>query len=68
MNIVTIKATCIRDEQVKKYGLVPDTHDSKANWYKVVVMDHVDLNILNEFVRDLKHNLSLQPCSCSVVA
>jgi tyrosine decarboxylase / aspartate 1-decarboxylase len=65
MNIVTINASCIQEDQVKKYGLVPDTHDGKAQWYKVVVMDHVDLNILSEFVSELKENLLQEPCTCA---
>lgn len=66
MNIVTIKASCIREQQVKKYGLVPDTHEGEAQWYKVVVMDHVDLNVLDEFVKELNQNLSVQPCLCMI--
>jgi glutamate/tyrosine decarboxylase-like PLP-dependent enzyme len=68
MNIITIKARFVREEQVEKYGLVPDTHEGRANWYKVVVMDHVDLNILDAFVRDLKKEPSLAPADCILVA
>lgn len=68
MNIVTIKASCVRQEQAKKYGLVPDSHEGEAQWYKVVVMEHVDLNILNAFVNDLKENFSSHPCFCKLTA
>ncbi|QES87559.1 pyridoxal phosphate-dependent decarboxylase family protein [Rhizosphaericola mali] len=52
MNIVTIKANAIKEDVAEKYGLVPDSHD-QPNWYKIVVMDHVDLDILEKFIADL---------------
>jgi hypothetical protein len=38
-----------------KYGLVPDTHSSQPNWYKIVVMDHVELDQLQEFITELEY-------------
>ena len=53
MNIVTIKATDIPEAAAHKHGLVPDTHGEAANWYKIVVMDHVEVEHLEAFVNDL---------------
>ncbi len=54
MNIVTVEAEFIPVEVVKKYGLVPQTHSGNNKWYKVVVMDHVELDDLEKFIVDLK--------------
>jgi len=53
LNIVTIDANYITCEIIHKYGLVPDDH-KKPRWYKVVVMDHVEQQHLNEFAGELK--------------
>ena len=53
MNIVTISAKEISSEIAEKYGLVPDSHDENNKWWKIVIMDHVDLNILMQFVEEL---------------
>lgn len=57
MNIITIKAAYIQPFIAHKYGLVPDTHDGEANWYKIVVMDHVEIEHLGEFIKELKENV-----------
>jgi len=54
MNIVTMQSEYIPDEVVKKYGLVPQTHTGDNKWYKIVVMDHVELDDLEKFIVDLK--------------
>lgn len=54
MNIVAIHAKHIPEKIAKKYELVPDTHDSNPKWYKVVIMDHVELDDLIEFISALK--------------
>ncbi|MDR3679430.1 MAG: pyridoxal-dependent decarboxylase [Flavipsychrobacter sp.] len=54
LNIVTIKASHIPADLAKKYGLVPDTHNSPPNWYKIVVMDHVEVDYLQLFLNDLR--------------
>ncbi|MCK5907502.1 MAG: aspartate aminotransferase family protein, partial [Flavobacteriales bacterium] len=54
MNIVTIEAEFIPKEIVKKYGLVPQTHTGDNKWFKIVVMDHVELDDLEKFIVDLK--------------
>lgn len=53
MNIVTIAANQISPTLAHKYGLVPETHDGDNKWWKIVVMDHVDLNILMQFVNEI---------------
>lgn len=53
MNIVTIVADQITSEIAHKYGLVPETHDGANKWWKIVIMDHVDLNILMQFVNEI---------------
>ncbi|MEN8137949.1 MAG: pyridoxal-dependent decarboxylase [Bacteroidota bacterium] len=54
MNIVTMEAKHIPADIVKKYGLVPQTHTGDNKWYKIVVMDHVDLDDLEKFINDIK--------------
>jgi glutamate/tyrosine decarboxylase-like PLP-dependent enzyme len=55
MNIITIKGSEMPEFFAWKYGLVPDKHVGKADWYKVVVMDHVELDHLQVFVSELEH-------------
>lgn len=52
MNIVTIPAKYIDRRIAHQYGLVPDNHVS-PNWWKIVVMDHVEVDILEKFIQDL---------------
>ncbi len=54
MNIVTIRAQHIPATIAQQFGLVPDTHGGDANWYKIVVMDHVEVEHLNEFLQELR--------------
>lgn len=54
MNIVTIHSRFIPSELAHAYGLVPETHNGDNKWYKIVVMDHVELHMLEEFITDLK--------------
>jgi glutamate/tyrosine decarboxylase-like PLP-dependent enzyme len=53
MNIVTIFSDQIKSDVAHKYGLVPETHDGNNKWWKIVIMDHVDLNILMQFVKEI---------------
>jgi len=53
MNIITIKAQDVPAELARKHGLVPDSHHGPANWYKIVVMDHVELYQLETFITQL---------------
>lgn len=54
MNIVTIQSEYIPESIAEKYGLVPDKHDSNNKWYKIVVMSHVEVEHLINFIEDLK--------------
>lgn len=57
MNIVTIKSNFISEKLAIKHGLVPDSHSENKKWYKVIVMAHVDVDALSNFVKDLKKEL-----------
>ncbi len=52
MNIITIRAEDVPAGLARKHGLVPDSHELPA-WYKIVVMDHVELYLLENFINDL---------------
>lgn len=53
MNIVTIKSKYVPVELAQKYMLVPDVHEGKNKWWKIVVMDHVKQGIIDCFLSDL---------------
>jgi glutamate/tyrosine decarboxylase-like PLP-dependent enzyme len=53
MNIIAIEAPFVPNGLAKKFGLVPDTHEGKASWYKIVVMEHVEMDSLQAFISDL---------------
>ncbi|WP_319499410.1 aminotransferase class I/II-fold pyridoxal phosphate-dependent enzyme [uncultured Draconibacterium sp.] len=52
-NIVTVDASQIDIKTVSKFGLVPDNHHN-PKWYKIVVMEHVEIEKLKMLVDDLK--------------
>ena len=54
MNIVTLKSQYVPENLARKFGLVPDTHDGTNSWYKVIIMDHVEIDDLLKFVNELK--------------
>ena len=54
MNIVTLKSKYVPVKLAQKFGLVPETHDGDNNWYKVIMMDHVEIDDLSKFVDELK--------------
>ncbi|MEL1241269.1 aminotransferase class I/II-fold pyridoxal phosphate-dependent enzyme [Flavobacterium flavipallidum] len=54
MNIVTIHSEFIPKEIAKKYDLVPDQHNDNNKWYKIVLMDHVEVDHLTTFINELK--------------
>ncbi len=54
MNIVTIKSDGIPVEVEDKFDLVPETHDGHNKWYKVVIMDHVEIDLLEKLIEALK--------------
>jgi tyrosine decarboxylase / aspartate 1-decarboxylase len=56
MNIITIRASSIPSFIAHKYGLVPDSHGANPGWYKIVVMDHVEMEHIDDFTGELKAN------------
>lgn len=62
INIITIKGNQIPIEIASKYELVADTYENHPQWWKIVVMDHVKKEILDQFLLELEqHQLSLSP-------
>ncbi|WP_281323083.1 pyridoxal-dependent decarboxylase [Flavobacterium aestivum] len=57
MNIVTIQSQFITESLVKKFDLVPQKHNGDNSWYKIVIMDHVEVDHLSTFITDLKESL-----------
>ncbi|MBP9792651.1 MAG: aspartate aminotransferase family protein [Flavobacterium sp.] len=60
MNIVTIQSEYISKKLEEKYDLVPQKHDESNKWYKIVIMDHVEVDHLSTFIADLKENLHVK--------
>ncbi|RXR20843.1 aspartate aminotransferase family protein [Flavobacterium amnicola] len=60
MNIVTIQSQYISKNLEEKYDLVPQKHDESNKWYKIVIMDHVEVDHLSTFIVDLKKNLHVK--------
>lgn len=60
MNIVTIQAQYIEETLVKKFDLVPQKHNGDNLWYKIVIMDHVEVDHLSTFITDLKESLYVE--------
>lgn len=58
MNIVTLKSEFVPEDLAHRFGLVPDTHDGKNSWYKVIIMDHVEIDDLSKFIEELKITLA----------
>ncbi|MBL1407136.1 pyridoxal phosphate-dependent decarboxylase family protein [Sphingobacterium faecale] len=53
MNIITIRASDMPGELAQEFGLVPDSHGDSCQWYKIVVMDHVQIDVLKQFTERL---------------
>lgn len=60
MNIVTIQSQYISKSLEEKFDLVPQKHDESNKWYKIVIMDHVEVDHLSTFIADLKKNLHVK--------
>lgn len=58
MNIITIRASDIPEALASEFGLVPDAHGETSQWHKIVVMDHVQIDVLKQFVEKLSLALS----------
>ncbi len=54
MNIVTLYSSHVPNEIAVKYDLVPEQHNDKNKWYKVVIMDHVEIDSLLLLIDALK--------------
>lgn len=54
MNIVTIDSSFIPNDLALKYDLVPEQHNENNRWYKVVIMDHVEIDDLMTLIDALK--------------
>lgn len=52
-NIITIRSEEISLDIAKRFGLVPDNHDS-PNWFKMVIMEHVIVEKLMPLVAAIK--------------
>ena len=61
MNIVTIDSSHIPANLAQEYDLVPEQHNENNRWYKVVIMDHVEIDDLMKLVDALKEK---QESSC----
>ncbi|TDQ16547.1 L-histidine carboxy-lyase (histamine-forming) [Algoriphagus boseongensis] len=59
MNLVTLRSEAIPKKVAEKYTLVPQTHDESNQWYKIVLMDHVEIEHLKDFIQDLVKSKSL---------
>lgn len=59
MNIVTIRSECVPQSIAHKYNLVPQSHDETNQWYKIVLMDHVEIEHLKDFIQDMVSSQSL---------
>lgn len=54
MNIVTIKASYIPEDLAERFDLVPQKHDETNQWYKVIMMEHVEIEHLTLLLDELK--------------
>ncbi len=54
MNIVTIRSEYIKPEIAAQFDLVPEQHNDQNKWYKVVIMDHVEIDNLMQLIDALK--------------
>jgi glutamate/tyrosine decarboxylase-like PLP-dependent enzyme len=54
MNIVTIHSEYIPHDIAHKFDLVPEQHNEHNKWYKIVIMDHVEIDNLMQLVNALK--------------
>jgi tyrosine decarboxylase/aspartate 1-decarboxylase len=60
MNIVTLRSETISEVLAEKYNLVPQRHDEHNKWYKIVLMEHVEVDQMQQFLFDFDalHELS----------
>ena len=58
-NIITMLSEDVPNNLAHKYGLVPDSHSENPKWFKIVIMDHVTLDSLEPFIKELKESKRL---------
>jgi tyrosine decarboxylase / aspartate 1-decarboxylase len=49
MNVITIRAKHVPRDVAERFTLIPDSHSRSPNWYKIIVMDHVSMEALEQF-------------------
>jgi glutamate/tyrosine decarboxylase-like PLP-dependent enzyme len=54
MNIVTLKAAYISEALAERFDLVPQKHDKTNQWFKVIMMEHVEIEHLTLLLNELK--------------
>ncbi|CAM4048192.1 pyridoxal-dependent decarboxylase [Flavobacterium antarcticum] len=59
MNIVTLKASYIPEHLAERFDLVPQKHDHTNQWYKVIMMEHVEIEHLTLLIDELKQVIVL---------
>ena len=59
MNIVTLYSSHIPQDIAEKFDLVPEQHNENNNWYKVVIMDHVEIDNLLQLIDALKERMEI---------
>lgn len=59
MNILVIDTKYVSDRLAKKFQLVADSYENKAKWWKVVVMEHVTMGVIDTFINELRAERSL---------
>jgi len=59
MNIVTLRSEYIKKETAELFDLVPQKHNEENQWYKIVLMDHVEVDDLMVFIDALKKDMNL---------
>lgn len=60
MNIVTIQEEYVPKMLAQKFHLVPQEHHGDNKWYKIVVMNHVEVEHLTIFIDELKATLYVE--------
>lgn len=58
-NIVTMEASSLSSELASEFGLVPDDHHA-PKWYKVVIMDHVEVEKLEALIDAIKAKRTIE--------
>ena len=48
------------DALAERFDLVPPQHNSENKWYKIVLMDHVEVEHLTTFIAQLKATMHVE--------